>query len=117
MAQKTMQRCAQYSVIEEFAEEKPEGVKVWDFGDSQTVMPVPDMASGSYLTSLLCVLYIEGTKDAGPSALEGKLLPRKDEEIFEYDGWKFIAVEFSLMITGSELAAKLEKAKDKLLGR
>ena len=115
MAMKTI-RSAQYSIIESFAEKKPEGVHVWDFGESQTVMPVPEM--GSYLTSSLCVLYLEGPEGSGPSALEGRLLPRKDQDVFDYgNGWKFIGVEFSPMTTGSELAEKLEKAKNKLLGR
>lgn len=103
-----------YSLVEQFAKAQTEGVKVWDFGEGVTTMPVPDTMTGSYLTSSMCVLYLEGKslKD-----IEGRLLPRKDQEVVDYGhGWKFIAVEFFLSTTPNELAAKLEQAKKKLLG-
>lgn len=113
MAQKTMQRVAQYKLIEDFAEAKPGGIQVWDFGDSQTVLPVAD-SSGSYLTSSLCVLYLEGEKGTGPS---GKRLPRGGEGVIDYGhGWKFIAVEFSPLTTHDEMGKLLSEAKEKLLG-
>lgn len=118
MAQKTMQRVGQYRMIEDFAEKKPDGVQVWDFGDSQTVLPIADPANGgSYLTSSLCVLYLEGEKGTGPRP-SGKRLPRGGEGVIDYGhGWKFIGVEFSPLTTQEEMGKLLWEAKEKLLGR
>jgi hypothetical protein len=108
-------RDEQNAVINAFAARKPEGVKVWDFGGSTTVMPVPDSGSGSYLTTTLCVLYLEGPDK---KMLEGKLLPRQDREVVDYgNGWKFSGVEFFQTTTAIELLEKLNNAKEKLLGR
>lgn len=90
-----------------------DGVKLWDFGDSQTVMPQLD-ENGSYLTSSICFLYVKG---------EGELprytkFPREADGVVEFPGgWKVIAVEITMIDAVDELAKKLEKAKEKLLGR
>jgi hypothetical protein len=43
------------------------GLKVWDFGDAVTVMPVPDFTESSYLMSY--VLYIWNGDKLNPKAL------------------------------------------------
>jgi len=98
-------------VIEEFAKERPDGVQVYDFGNSVVTMPVPDRTSGSYLTSTICALFIEGQKQ-----MRQPIPFRRGNEVVELPGgWKFITVEFSHDDTPEQLRERLTGAKDKLL--
>lgn len=102
-------------MVDEWAQRNINGpVRMYDFGDTQTVMPIPDLASGSYLTTSICFLYLQGTGQLD----KGLLLSREDpqHEITDYgNGWKFIPVEFGYQSTPEQIGEALEKAKTKLL--
>jgi hypothetical protein len=101
-------------MIDDWAQENIKGpVRMYDFGDTQTVMPVPDIASGSYLTTSICFLYLQGTGQLD----KGVLLFRKPQnKVVDYgDGWKFIAVEIGYQSTVEQVHEALEKAKERLL--
>ena len=103
-------RKAQHQVIEDFAKARPDGIEMYDFGDSTTMMPVPDF-EGSYLTTSMCVLCRPGT-----GSFEWRVPFDRAKGLTELpNGWKFINVEFTPTTTPEELQKKLVEAKDKLL--
>lgn len=109
-----------FAVLEAWANDDHGEVKVHDFGGSRTVLPVPDMASGSYLTSSICILTLPGKDQIDPLPklleLRNKQDRRESHGVIDMDnGWKIIAVEFHNGTTPTELIAALEKAKETLL--
>jgi hypothetical protein len=102
-----------YETLESWNEKNSKGpVRLYDFGDGQTNMPLPDFSgSGSYLTSSICFLYIEGT---GPLP-QGKVMERSDS-IQDYgNGWKMLSLEIGYQCPPDKLLEALEQAKEKLL--
>jgi hypothetical protein len=104
-----------YDLIEKFAESLAGqgGIQMYDFGGSQVVMPIPDLKSGSYLTSSMCVLWKPATQAS--TAPESNVLPMGDGEVLRIKGRLYIAVEFWAGLTLGDLAKKLNAAKEKLL--
>jgi len=106
-------RKVQYAIIDEFAKAHPDGIQMYDFGDSTTTMPVPDFSGeGSYLTTSMCVLCKPGT-----GKFEWQIpFGRGNKDVVELsNGWKFLSVEFDITTTPEELKKKIYEAKDKLL--
>jgi hypothetical protein len=99
-------------VIEKYAIEDHGEVKMYDFSDGITVMPVPDfsrVAAVPYRPSQqVCVLYVgnAGHKD----------WPRtfSDGEVHEVPGGKIIGIKFSNDISPEELLKLLTAAQEKL---
>ena len=102
-----------YPVLERWAVQNLDGpVRLYDFGDGQTNMPVPDPKSGSYLTKSVCFLYLEGK---GSLDLVN-VLPREEEGIKDCgNGWKFLVIEIGYQWTPEQMKEALEKGKEKLL--
>jgi hypothetical protein len=104
--------------LEAWAKEQHGPVKVYDFGDGVTVMPIPsfDGKETTYATSSICYLYIEGD---GPLPLLADQPEQKPTRIdgmdFYGNGWKFFGLEISRLATPSILREALENAKEKLL--
>lgn len=101
-----------FQILEAWNEEQEGPVRLYDFGDGQTNMPIPDPVSGSYLTSSICMLYVQG-KGQLP---KGMLFPRAADGIQELgDGWKFVAIEIGYQWTPEQMLTALVDAKEKLL--
>ena len=100
-------------LIENYAaENRGDGVEMYDFGDSVTTMPLPDMSKTetTYLTSSICYLWI-------PSGKPFTSFPLTRNKAVHVGGQNyFIGVEFSYnSITPESLYAKLEKSRAELL--
>jgi hypothetical protein len=101
-------------ITREWAERNLKGpVRMYDFGDGSTVMPLYDLGSASYLTASICYLYLEGK---GPLK-QGQRLPRCEEDkVMDFgNGWKFLPLEFGYQTKPEQLHEALEKAKARLL--
>ena len=99
-------------VLEKFGHGE-NGVWLYDFGGSQTVMPIPDVASGSYLTTSCCVILT-----CPPEKLAaGVLLPSLNERTKDYEpGQRAALVKIKTHCTPEELIKELAAARHKLLG-
>jgi hypothetical protein len=85
-------------------------VRLYDFGDGQSVMPQMD-ADGSWLTRSVCFLYLQGTKP-----LELHKLPSENEKAFDLgDGWIFYPIQIGYLWTEQELFEALNRGEAALL--
>ena len=100
-------------VLETWNREDHGGVKLLDFGDSVTVMPMTD-GHGCYLTSSFCCLYLTGEGQLPPS----KQMWNRDmpEEVVDLgNGWKFLGIEIGYQWPPEQLLRALEDGTKKLL--
>ena len=86
-------------------------VRLYDFGDGCTVMPIPTQrpdGEWTYLTKSVCYLVRKGegqptVEHLGKGQFDGG------------GGWKFYAIEIPMGMKPEELTAALEKGKEELL--
>jgi hypothetical protein len=68
---------SRWKMIEQFNELlKKDGLELWEFGASQTVMPVPDFTAGTYLTS--SVMFVSRKLPDDKAKVLGVEIPSTD---------------------------------------